>query len=130
MIPIRGKEELEIITYPSKTYKLDIYNERIANYLDGKKAVKQAIYKILNTERYDYVCYTPNYGIELFDLIGEPIEFVVIELERRIKEALMQDDRITNVSNFEFYKKGDILYCTFDVDTIYSDIFVDFKIEV
>ena len=56
--------------------------------------MKQAIYKILNTERYQYVMYSWNYGIETLDLYGEPVSWGCPELESRIREALMTDDRI------------------------------------
>lgn len=37
--------------------------------MDGMEAVKQAVYKILQTERYKYVIYDWNYGVELEDLL-------------------------------------------------------------
>lgn len=61
---------------------------------DGREAMEQVIYKILNTERYRYVVYSWNYGIELMDLFGMPADYVCPVLEKRISEALLQDDRI------------------------------------
>lgn len=40
--------------------------------------------------------------MELQDLIGKPMDYVMVEVERRITEALTQDDRIDSVDNFEF----------------------------
>ena len=88
------QEDFDIITQPTKTYKLDIEKNIIVGYCDGIEALKQAIYKILNTERYDYLIYSWNYGVEIKNLIGEETTLVITELERIIKEALMQDDRI------------------------------------
>lgn len=48
---------------PSYTYKLD--DTRVRGYVDGSEAVKQAVYKILMTERYKYIIYGFNYGVEL-----------------------------------------------------------------
>ncbi|MEN7878670.1 DUF2634 domain-containing protein, partial [Clostridioides difficile] len=66
---------------------------KIDGICDDVEALKQTIFLILNTERYQHLIYSWNYGVELNDLIGEPISFVIPELERRIKEALIQDDR-------------------------------------
>ena len=45
-------------------------------------AVKQAVYKIIMTERYQYIMYSWNYGVELLDLFGEPVTYVCPELKR------------------------------------------------
>lgn len=89
-------------TEPNLTYKLHIDRDRISGYTDELEAYKQAVYKILQTERYDYIIYSWNYGIELKDLIGTHIAYAVPEIERRITEALMQDDRTESVDSFEF----------------------------
>jgi phage baseplate assembly protein W len=63
-------EDLKETSEPSYTYRMDLETSRILNYCDNLEAIKQAIYKILNTERYDYPIYSQNYGIELEELIG------------------------------------------------------------
>ena len=98
-------EDVSIINFdvrqePSKTFKLNIEKSKIDGICDDVEALKQTIFLILNTERYQHLIYSWNYGVELNDLIGEPISFVIPELERRIKEALIQDDRVENVDNF------------------------------
>ena len=96
------EQDFEITEQPTHTYKMNLESNLIRGYTDGQEAMKQAIYKILNTERYQYVMYSWNYGIELLDLYGEPVSYVCPELERRITEALTWDDRIQSVDNFEF----------------------------
>jgi len=49
---------------------------------------------------------------------------VKIELKRRIRECLLQDERITGVDNFRYQENGDILKCTFDVQSIYGSLTV------
>lgn len=107
MIPANNSdlliEDFEYIKQPSKTYKLNTEKNTISGgYIDGIEAVKQAVYKILNTERFDYIIYSWNYGVEIKNLIGQHISFAVPELERVITEALMQDDRIEEVTDFNF----------------------------
>lgn len=90
----------------SNTYRMkETENSIVGNY-DGINAVIQAVDKILNTERYQYPIYSWNYGIELGDLIGMPLSYCVVELERRIREALLLDDRIEEVKDFQFQRLG------------------------
>ena len=115
--------ELEIAKQPSKTYRMNIDTSTVNGMCDGLEAVKQSIYKILNTERYQYLIYSWNYGVELVDLIGEPVTYACPEIQRRITEALLQDDRIESVSEFEFdtSAKHEVV-CTFVVRTIFGDV--------
>lgn len=117
------EQDFEITEQPTHTYKMNLESNLIRGYTDGQEAMKQAIYKILNTERYQYVMYSWNYGIELLDLYGEPVSYVCPELERRIREALTWDDRIQTVDNFEFNisKRGEILV-TFTAHTVFGDV--------
>ena len=109
--------------WPSKTYVMNIDGERITGTMtDDIEAVKQAIYKILNTERYQYPIYSWNYGVELADLFGKPIAYVLPEIPRRIKEALVADDRIIDATAFELShdKRGNVL-AKFKVITIFGN---------
>lgn len=117
-------EDFKIVTQPGRTWQLDLTQNRMPpNMVDGLEAVEQAVYKILLTERYQYPIYSWNYGIELFDLFGKPMSYVRPEVERRIKEALLQDDRITAVDNFQFESDDkNSLLVTFIVHTIYGEL--------
>lgn len=123
MIPKTNKvKTFEIKIQPSKTYKVDFKKNDIRGFTDEVEAIKQAIVFILNTERYEYLIYSWNYGIELNDLFGEPVSYVYPELKRRIKEALLQDDRIKSVDNFSFSNKDNEVTAHFTVNTIFGDI--------
>lgn len=117
------EQDFEIETQPTNTYKMELESNLIRGYTDGQEAMKQAIFKTLSTERYQYVMYSWNYGIELIDLYGEPVSYVCPELERRITEALTWDERIESVDNFEFdtSKKGEVLV-TFTAHTIFGNV--------
>lgn len=106
---------------PSKTYRMRIADERVKSTVDNVDAIAQACYKILNTERYQYVIYSWNYGIELKDLFGKPIPYVYSELPRRIREALLQDDRIASVGDFELSSTGGDVLAKFTVTTTDGD---------
>lgn len=130
-IPILN-EEIAETTFYGKTYKIvtNEDEERIAGYTDNLDAIKQAIYLILNTERYQYIIYSWDYGVELLDLYGKPMPYVMSELPRRIKEALTQDDRIEDVTDFEFEKKRKVLHVTFTVVTSFGNIPTEMEVDV
>ncbi|EDS78218.1 conserved hypothetical protein [Clostridium botulinum C str. Eklund] len=104
---------------PTKTYK--IKDNKIIGLCDGIEALKQAIYLILNTERYEHLIYSDDYGSELKSLIGKDRDIAESEYKRRIKEALSQDDRINNVDNFIFKYDGDNVLIEFIVFSIYGE---------
>lgn len=116
-------EELEVVEEPSHTWKIDFENKRIVSYIDEIEAMKQAIYLILNTERYRHEIYDWNYGVELSDLFGKDKAYVYSELKRRIREALIVDNRITDVTNFEFESiNRNTILARFTVNTVFGDI--------
>lgn len=119
-------QDFEIEEQPSLTYRMDLKDDAVRGFIDGQEALKQAIFRILNTERYQYIIYPWYYGIETLDLYGEPVTYVCPELERRITEALLTDTRIRSVSDFEFdlAVKG-VVHATFTVNTVYGAIKAD-----
>lgn len=115
---------------PNKTYKMLVEDEHVQGALADKlSAVQQAAYKILNTERYKHVIYSWNYGVELAELFGKPIPYVLSELPRRIREGLMQDDRIEDVTDFDISyerdnskdRRGDVV-AKFKIKSVYGEI--------
>ena len=119
------EEEIE----PNKTYRMDFKANTIEGFIDEKDAIKQAIYKMLGTERYAYPIYSWDYGIELSDLYGEDVSYVCSELEDRITEALTQDERITEVTDFSFNTetKG-IVKVSFTVETTEGNIDIESEV--
>lgn len=116
-------KDFEIGEQPGLTYRMQTEEKRIRGHTDGLEAVRQAIYKIIMTERYQYVIYSWNYGIELQDLFGEPVTFVCPELKRRISEALLWDDRIRQVDNFQFdFPRKGVVHVSFTAHTIWGDV--------
>lgn len=125
------EEDFEIEEQPTLTYAMDVNSGRVRGYTDELAAMQQAIYKILNTERYQYAMYSWNYGIELSDLFGEPVSYVCPELERRITEALTWDSRVTDVTDFEFETSAEgKIHAAFTVSTIFGSISSETEVEI
>lgn len=104
----------------SKTYALDIDRGRIGGMIDGLDAVRQFVRKTLATARYRFMVYGEEYGCEAEDLIGAnlPDPLLETEIPRVIREALIYDDRIYDVTGFELQRMGDAMYVTFTVETV------------
>lgn len=123
-------QEITETNYPNRTYGIAVNNNRIGGYIDDLEAVKQAIYLILSSERYQHIIYSWDYGVELLDLIGKPMPYVMSEIPRRIKEALTQDNRIVDVTDFEFKQNRNKLHTTFTVITNIGNISTELEVEV
>lgn len=115
----------EDVTQPSLT----LNEQDILVEIDGVEALKQSIQRILQTERYSNSIYDHAYGVELEELIGEEMGFARIDVERRIKEALMEDDRIRDVTDFETEVVASTLHVTFTVDSIFGEIKQEVQLE-
>lgn len=125
-------DEITEVTYPNRTYKImhSETGDRINGYTDDLEAVKQSVDLILSTERYQFIIYSWDYGVELLDLIGKPMPYVMSEIPRRITEALTTDNRIVDVTDFEFTKKGKQLHTKFTVVTNVGNIPTELEVEV
>jgi len=120
---------LETENQPSRTYKLDFERKRIGGMIDNEPAIMQMVMKILYTERYAYVIYSSQYGVELDRMIGQDYDFIVSDLERTITEALTADDRVIDITDFQTNKIGiDKMEVSFTVNTF--DGSVDIETEV
>lgn len=124
-------QDFEIEELPSKNYKMDLNGNSVRGFCDSLEAMKQTVFRILSTERYQYIIYSWNYGIETLDLYGQPVTYVCPELERRIEEALLVDSRIVRVADFEHDTsvKG-VVHTTFKVYTTFGDFAAEKEVNI
>ena len=115
---------------PIYTYNINRNTNRISGYIDDKDAIIQAIYLILQTERYESMIYNWYYGVEFDGLIGKQKDYVTSELQRVIREALTEDDRILEVSDFEITYAEDSALIVFLVETNIGDITVEWEVNI
>ncbi|MHA6258363.1 DUF2634 domain-containing protein [Sporosarcina sp. CAU 1771] len=116
-------EEVEVTDeaeLPTRTYKLDFERGRCLGMVDGLNAMEQTIFKLLQTDRFEHLIYSDDYGFE--NMTGNNRVLVRAELPRRIKEALLQDGRITSIEDFALDFEKDKAVVTFTVLTIYGDV--------
>lgn len=132
LVESEQEQEARIVleSEPNYTFCIDWENKRVLGYCDGLEAVKQAVWKILNVERYRHVIYGWEQGIELEDLVGKSISYVATELKSRIQDALLQDDRIQEVSNFKVWKEKHKLRVQFEVKSTEGIVQAEKEVEV
>lgn len=114
-----GLETTDVF-HPSLTFRIS--GDHIQGKVDGIDAVSQAVDLTLSTERFEYPIYSWDRGMETKDLVGASRELVRGDLERRISEALAEDDRITGISDFDISFSGETATATFSVNTIFGRI--------
>lgn len=107
MVTIGTAVEVETpASQSSRTYAVNWQTGRVSGFVDGIDALRQAIYKILRTERFAHLIYSWNYGFEANRLIGQNAAYLKSEIQRLVTEALLADDRITAVENFKISITG------------------------
>ena len=110
---------------------ITLETDRIEGFVDGLDAIKQAIYHILMTERYAYLIYDNNYGVELEQYIGKDLDYIKATIEQTLKEALTYDLRINDVKVNSIDKVGhDKVLINFTAYTIYGDLVLEVNINV
>ncbi|CAI6222099.1 putative protein YqbS [Bacillus subtilis] len=114
------EDDSEVIE-TSQTYKIDFENGRITNEkITGLEAIRQFVYLSLHTERYAYSVFSHDIGNELQDILADnetTDAYKKMEIPRLIEEALIYDDRVSSVSDFEIEKQGDSFHVSFTVET-------------
>lgn len=113
-------EPLESRPMPSLTWQFDFDKKRIVGKVDGLDAIKQAVYKTFQTDRFWHDIYSYDYGHEITLLLGTSPVFAQSEAARMVREALLPDDRVDSVENIETEVNGDQLIIRFTVVTAYG----------
>lgn len=121
---------VEYVSQPSQTWYIDPVSHRISGTCDGYEAVKQAVRIILNVERYRWQIFQPTSGMEWEGLLGQDAGYVAAELQRRLTDALLVDDRITGLEDFEYTIDGPTLTASFTVTTIYGSIETNTEVSI
>lgn len=86
-------------------------------WADGWTAWVQWCVKTVLTERYTYVAYGPDYGVELAPALAEADQSLVhARLAATIAAALRADPRTRSVANFVFAPVGDEDQVSFTVE--------------
>lgn len=113
---------VQLTTQPGRTWYINKDVQRIQGECDGYAAVKQAVEYILNIQRFRWQIYTPYTGMDWRNLIGNDPGYVAAELQRRIREALLMDDRVRDIRDYTYTIVDDTLTASLTVVTVFGDI--------
>ena len=113
---------VQIVQQPSLTWGIDKGTNRIQGEINGYQAVKQAVEIILNVERFRWQIYLPSSGMQWDGLIGQDPGYVASEVQRRILDALLMDDRVLGISNFDYTFNGEDFSASLTVNTVYGAV--------
>ena len=91
------------------------------------KALEVWIYKALKTERFQYLAYSWNYGIELKPFIGKVmgVQERYSELKRAIVECLMSNAYIVSIDTIDFTAESAKVTCTVTLTSVYGELIVN-----
>ena len=112
---------VSFVSQPSRTWYINKETNRIQGECDGWQSVRQAVEIILNVERFRWQIYSPYSGMQWDGLIGQDPGYVASELQRRITDALLMDDRVRGISDFAYTVEGNPLRASLTVNTVYGD---------
>jgi len=91
--------------------------------VDGYTAWVQWCVKAIMTERFSYLAYSGNYGVEIDKALKQPTRAAVeTEVERTITEALLADPRTYVIRDFSFEWRGNELYVSFTVIPVVGEV--------
>lgn len=113
---------------PSRTYRLDLDRGRIVGTVDGIEAVRQAIRKAIITPRFRCLIYDSQYGSEIEETIAAKDadeDYIRATAEGFVKDALLPDTRIIDISDFEFDFANDAAHIKFTAETIFGQTDVE-----
>ena len=111
---------------PSRTYGVDFDRGRVVGMVDDTAAMRQAILKIMRTERFSCLIYSWNYGRELNGIFGQSFPVVQSEIRRAVKEALLQDGRVLDVRDITVSLVGRrAAQVSFTAVTVFGEISID-----
>lgn len=115
-------QDVEFQSQPDLTWWRDPDTNRIAGMAEGHKAVAQAVEVMLLVERFRWQIYKPFFGMEWEGLLGQNPGYAASQLQRRIREAVTIDDRVTGISGFAYTVSGDTMTAQVTVNTVYGPL--------
>lgn len=119
-----SKQSAKEYRQTTNTYAVNFTTGVVRGFTDRIEAMKQMVFKCLQTNRFGFDIYDDDYGFEAAGLIGKDYAYIECELKRRVSEALLVDQRIKAVKRFQMTKgdTSDAMHTSFLVQTIFGDI--------
>ena len=103
------RQDFTFSVLPSRTFKMNHDTKTITGTIDQVRAVEQAVFLILNVERYEWLIYSWNYGFEKKTLSDEAKEkMLTYTWPGNIRELLSVVERSCILSEGNIIKAQDL----------------------
>ena len=126
-IDIAESEENKVIEVP-REYGIDFTTGQLTGKIvEGIEAIKVWIWLCMHTERFRHAIYSSDYGTALDQYFGHVLsdEYINTDCESEISDALLMNEYIESIEDFEAVRNSDILNIKFRVVTKFGSLEVD-----
>jgi len=123
----KGRQGKEVLKVP-KEYGIDFSTGQLTGKIvEGLEAIKVWVWLCLHTERFRHAIYSSDYGVSLEQYFGHLLsdEYINTDCESEITDALLVNDYIESIEDFEAVKEGEHLRISFRVTTKFGSLEVD-----
>lgn len=118
------KEYINQVVKVPREYGINFQTGQLTGKIvEGVEAIKVWIWLCLHTERFRHAIYSADYGASLEQYIGHVVtdEYVNTDCESEITEALLINEHIESIEDFEVVRGVDRLNISFRVVTRFGD---------
>ena len=121
------EDDSQVVKVP-KEYGINFQTGQLTGKMvEGLEAIKVWIWLCMHTERFRHAIYSADYGTSLEQYIGHMLseEYINTDCESEISDALLINEYIESIEDFEAVRNSDSLNISFRVVTKFGSIEVD-----
>ena len=121
------EDDNQVVKVP-REYGINFQNGQLTGKIvEGLEAIKVWIWLCVHTERFRHAIYSADYGTSLEQYIGHVLsdEYINTDCESEISDALLINEYVESIEDFEAIKDGEHLRVSFRVVTKFGSIEVD-----
>ena len=121
------EDDSQVVKMP-KEYGMDFATGQLTGKIvEGLEAIKVWIWLCMHTERFRHAIYSADYGTSLEQYIGHMLseEYINTDCESEITDALLINEYIESIEDFEAVRNSDSLNISFRVVTKFGSLEVD-----
>jgi len=121
------EDDSQVVKVP-KEYGINFQTGQLTGKIvEGLEAIKVWIWLCMHTERFRHAIYSADYGTSLEQYIGHMLseEYINTDCESEISDALLINEYIESIEDFEAVRNSDSLNISFKVVTKFGSLEVD-----
>jgi len=121
------EDDSQVVKVP-REYGINFQTGQLTGKIvEGLEAIKVWIWLCMHTERFRHAIYSADYGTSLEQYIGYMLseEYINTDCESEISDALLINEYIESIEDFEAVRNSDSLNISFRVVTKFGSVEVD-----